>query len=133
VFQEMFPILSTPDLPRALGFYRDLLGCAVTYQFPPKGEPDYVSLTLGPSQLGIAAGRGEPAAAPETGPPSGQAGRPDAVFVLWVYVDDCDRAVTHLQEHGVSVLVAPADQPWGERMAEVADFDGNRVILASRA
>jgi lactoylglutathione lyase len=70
MFQEMFPILSTPGLPRALRFYRDLLGCTVTYRFPPEG--------------------------------------------------------------GVRVLVDPADQPWGERMAEVADFDGNRVIVASR-
>jgi catechol 2,3-dioxygenase-like lactoylglutathione lyase family enzyme len=38
MFQEMFPILSTPDLPRALRFYRDLLGCTVTYQFPPEGS-----------------------------------------------------------------------------------------------
>jgi lactoylglutathione lyase len=31
------------------------------------------------------------------------------------------------------VAAEPADQPWGERMAEVADPDGNRVIVASRA
>jgi lactoylglutathione lyase len=37
--QELFPILTTGGLPRALGFYRDLLGFQVTYQFPPEGEP----------------------------------------------------------------------------------------------
>jgi lactoylglutathione lyase len=55
VFQELFPILATTDLPRALGFYRDLLGCHVSYRFPPDGEPAYVGLELGPSQLGIGA------------------------------------------------------------------------------
>jgi lactoylglutathione lyase len=32
----------------------------------------------------------------------------------------------------VAVLQEPAEQPWGERMAIVADPDGNRVIVASR-
>jgi lactoylglutathione lyase len=49
-----------------------------------------------------------------------------------VYADDCDAAVDHLRGHGVPVVAEPADQPWGERMAEVTDPDGNRVIVASR-
>ena len=116
MFQEVFPILSTGDLPRALGFYRDLLGFEVTYQFPAEGEPGYVALDLGRSHLGIGA---DPAA-------DGQR------CTLWVYADDCDAAVEHLRGHGVRVVAEPADQPWGERMAEVADPDGNRVIVASR-
>jgi lactoylglutathione lyase len=28
MFNDVFPILVTPDMPRALGFYRDLLGRA---------------------------------------------------------------------------------------------------------
>jgi lactoylglutathione lyase len=116
MFQEVFPILSTGDLPRALGFYRDLLGFEVTYQFPDEGEPGYVALDLGRSHLGIGA---DPDA-------DGQR------CTLWVYADDCDAAVEHLRGHGVRVVAEPADQPWGERMAEVADPDGNRVIVASR-
>jgi lactoylglutathione lyase len=131
MFQEMFPILTTRDLPRMVEFYRDLLGCTVTYQFPPKGEPQYVSLKLGPSQIGIGAEVGEPAAS--AGPASTESARSRAVFALWVYADDCDEAVARLREHGVTVLVEPADQPWGERMAEIADPDANRVIVASRA
>jgi lactoylglutathione lyase len=30
MFNEVFPILATPDLARSLGFYRDLLGGTVT-------------------------------------------------------------------------------------------------------
>jgi lactoylglutathione lyase len=121
VFQELFPILTTQDLPRALGFWRDLLGGRVTYQFPPDGQPAYVGMDLGRSHLGIGAD-----AAAE--PPAG--GRQ---FAIWVYADDCDAAVQHLRANGVPVLAEPADQPWGERMAEVADPDGNRVIVATRA
>jgi lactoylglutathione lyase len=118
MFQEIFPILSTTDLPRALRFYRDLLGCAQTYRFPPDGEAAYVGLRLGGRDLGISA---ESFAAPST-----------ARFALCVYADDCDAAVQRLRAEGVTVLAEPADQPWGERMAEVADPDGNRVIVLSR-
>jgi catechol 2,3-dioxygenase-like lactoylglutathione lyase family enzyme len=55
VFQELFPIITTTDMNRALGFYRDLLGFKVTYQFPEGSAPVYVGLHLGSSQLGIGA------------------------------------------------------------------------------
>jgi lactoylglutathione lyase len=122
MFQEMFPILTTGDMGRALGFYRDLLGFRVSYQFPPDGEPGYVALDLGRSHLGIGASTDEAGPAVD-----------DGRFTLRVYADDCDAAVEHLRGHGVRVLAEPADQPWGERMAEVADPDGNKVIVASGA
>ncbi|XVU30297.1 VOC family protein [Actinoplanes sp. CA-054009] len=120
MFDELFPILTTPDLPRSLRFYRDLLGGEVTYQFPPEGAPAYVSVKLGGSQLGI-----------------GQQDTPEALtnnrITLWVYADDCDTGVDRLRSGGAEVLQEPTDQPWGERMATVTDPDGNRVIIASRA
>jgi len=72
MFQELFPILTTRDLPRALGFYRDLLGFQVTYQFPPEGEPGYVALDLGRSHLGIGADQ----AAAGNGPAPDRTGSP---------------------------------------------------------
>ncbi|SCG68379.1 lactoylglutathione lyase [Micromonospora echinaurantiaca] len=117
--EELFPILTAADLPAALGFYRDLLGGAVTYRFPETGEPEYVALSFGAGQLGI----GRQA---EPGPP------PDDRIALWVYVRDCDAAVARLRAAGVTVLADPATQPWGERMAVVRDPDGHRVIVADR-
>jgi lactoylglutathione lyase len=121
VAQEVFPILATPDLSRALGFYRDALGGEITYRFPPDGEPQYVSLRYGASSLGIAVQPPDESPA-GTGP-----------FTLWAYVDDCDAAVARLRAAGVRVLDEPGDQPWGERMVAVADPDGNRVLVAGRA
>lgn len=119
MIEELFPILSTPDLPRALRFYRDLLGGVVSYQFPADGDPDYVSLTLGGSTVGIAT-----------------QDRPGHLandrITLWAYVADCEAALTRLRAEGVEVVQEPADQPWGERMATVRDPDGNAVIIASR-
>jgi lactoylglutathione lyase len=116
----LFPILATRDLHGLLGFYRDLLGFTVTYEFPgPDGDPGYVGLELDPSHLGI--GRD-----PElTDPPS-------ARYTLWLYVDDCDATVARLRAAGVAIVEEPADQPWGERIARVLDPDGNAVIVGQR-
>jgi lactoylglutathione lyase len=121
MFEEAFPILSTADLNRALGFYRDQLGGTVTYRFPPTGEPVYVSLDIGRSQLGIGAN-------PETA-----SGSIPQRFSMWVYAADCDVAVERLRAAGTTVIAEPADQPWGERIATVVDPDGNTVIIGQRA
>jgi lactoylglutathione lyase len=119
VFDELFPILTTADMAKALGFYRDLLGGRVTYQFPAEGEPGYVSVAIGGSHLGIGL-QEEP----------GETANDRVTF--WVYAQDCDAAIAALRAAGVPVVQEPADQPWGERMAQVLDPDGNRVLVASR-
>jgi lactoylglutathione lyase len=118
--RSAFPIITTPDLSRALAFYRELLRGQVSYQFPPDGEPIYVGLELGSSHIGIAHDAAVAAA------------RTPQRFALWVYVDDCDVAVERLREGGTAIVEEPADQPWGERVARVHDPDGNVVILGSR-
>ena len=119
---ELFPILSTGDLPRALGFYRDLLGGTMTFEYPgPDGSPAYVGLTLGASHVGIGA---DPDREPQSGRPR---------IVLWAYVDDCDATMARLRSAGVRVIEEPADQPWGERTARVLDPDGNEVIIGQAA
>jgi lactoylglutathione lyase len=120
MFSQVFPIIVTADLGRALGFYRDMLGGKVTYQFPDGGsEPGYVALDIGSSHIGV--GR-DPAVADS----------PRGGISLWVYADDCDDAVDRLRAAGVVVTEEPADQPWGERMARVEDPDGNEVVIAAR-
>jgi lactoylglutathione lyase len=121
VFSDAFPILSTPDLQRALGFYRELLEGEVEYEFPTEGEPAYVGLRIGSGHLGIAH-------APEA--VTGDGGQR---FALWVYAESCDEAVERLRAGGARVTAEPADQPWGERVARVLDPDGNEVIVGQRS
>ena len=120
MFESAFPIISTPDLARALAFYRDLLGGVVAYQFPPDGEPVYVGIDLGSSHLGIGH---DPGLADD---------RRAQRFSMWVYASDCDAAVALLRSAGSPVLEEPMDQPWGERVARVSDPDGNVVVIGSR-
>jgi lactoylglutathione lyase len=119
MFTSTFPIVSTTDLTRALGFYRDLLDGKVVYQFPPTDDPGYVGLDIGSSHLGL----GLNPAAP-TGP---------SRISLWLYTDDCDAAVARLRAAGVTIVEEPTDQPWGERIARVLDPDGNELVIGSRA
>ena len=120
-----FAILYCDDLPRALGFYRDLLGMEVGFAYPPEGEPGFVSLTLGDCELALADVRGQ-----ETGT-HGLAVRPRGGqrFEVCLRVDDVDAAVAEWRGAGVPVLVEPTDQPWGERLAYVQDPEGNPVML----
>jgi lactoylglutathione lyase len=119
MFTSAFPIISTPDLGRALAFYRDGFGGRETYRFPPGGDPAYVALAIGSSQLGLAQDA------------SAASGVMQQRFALWVYAEDCDRAVERLRASGAAVLEPPADQPWGERVARVHDPDGNLVLIGS--
>jgi lactoylglutathione lyase len=117
MFTSLFPILTTRDMGAALGFYRDLLGASVTYEFPgPDGRPAYAGLELGSSHLGI-------------GHDPNLTDGPSARFQLWTYVENCDAAVEQLRAAGVMVVEEPADQPWGERVARVLDPDGNLVLV----
>ncbi len=118
---ELFPIVSTQDMGRVLGFYRDLLGGRVEFEFSgPDGDPAYVGLDLGASHLGIGVSQT---------PTGGPLPRP---ISLWLYTDDCDAAVERLRAAGVTIIEEPGEQPWGERVARVLDPDGNEVIIGQR-
>ena len=118
---QLFPILTTTNLERSLGFYRDLLGGTVAYEFPgPDGTPAYVGIEIGTSHLGI-------------GHDPRLVDMPGRRMSLWVYVDDCDAAIERLRDAGVEVVAEPADQPWGERVARVRDPDGIEVIVGARS
>jgi lactoylglutathione lyase len=115
-FRDAFPILQVADLRRSLGFYRDLLGFEVTYSFPSEGDPQFVSLAIDGGKLGL--GTTEEAVQSRS-------------TSLWLYADDVDTAVAELKEAGVRVVAEPADQPWGERVASVADPDGYVVHIGA--
>lgn len=116
--QSSFPILSTADLERLVSFYERALGAVVAFRFPdPEGGDAYVSLSIGPASLGIAR---------DPGVERSPAGDPVA---LWFYVDDTDAAFAEVHAAGARVVSEPADMPWGERVAQVRDPDGNLVNL----
>jgi len=48
---------------------------------------------------------------------------------LAFYVDDVDGVVARAGAEGFEAVADPADMPWGERVAWIADPDGNLVML----
>jgi lactoylglutathione lyase len=112
--ERAFPIISVRDLPATRQFY-ERLGFVQTYQFPPEGEPGFVTLERGSSSIGIGAGG---------------ATEPDR-FGYWVYVDDVDATLEALRASGAPIVAEPVNEPWGERVARTRDPDGNLVYLGA--
>jgi lactoylglutathione lyase len=107
-FRDCFPIFEVSDMRQSLAFYRGLLGFELTYAFPSEQDAEFVVLELDGGKLGL-------------GRTDRPVGTPTAS--MWLYTDDVDAAVADLRAAGVNVVSEPADQPWGERLASVADPD----------
>jgi lactoylglutathione lyase len=112
VSDTSFPILSAPDLEATAAFYASL-GFQETYRIPPEGDPAFVTLERAGATIGIARADA------------------DAVdrFAYWLYVADVDATYERLTAAGAAGVEAPADQPWGERVASVRDPAGFLVHL----
>ncbi|MEU6128493.1 VOC family protein [Saccharopolyspora sp. NPDC047091] len=102
-------ILRPRDPERSLRFYRDVLGLAISREFP--GGTVFF---LGQGFLEIS-GRGEHGPSPDQ--------------VLWIQVRDLHAEFDRLAELGVAVEAAPVRQPWGLDEAWIADPDGTRIVL----
>ncbi len=109
-----FPIITVSDLGATRSFY-ERLGFTQVYQFPDDGDPAFVTMKRGSSSIGIGA----------AGDAAGDR------FGYWVYVDDVDRALGDLVAAGSRVVAEPTDQPWGERVAQTRDPEGNLVYLGA--
>ncbi|SHF50453.1 lactoylglutathione lyase [Jatrophihabitans endophyticus] len=119
-----FPVVYATAVRATVAFY-ERLGFTVFVAVPTPADPGYVGLRRDGSELAVvdASWSGE-----QFGAPVGDRPR----FELFVYVTDVDATVSALPR-GTTVLREPADMPWGERVAYVADPDGNPVALAAGA
>jgi len=117
-FRDAFTIVQVADMQRSLGFYRDLLGFRRDYGFPSEEAPLYAALSVDGGKLALGF-TDQPVQSGST--------------AIWLYTDDVDAAVGELEAAGVPVVAAPADQPWGERVASVSDPDGYVVHLGAPA
>lgn len=120
--ERAFPVVYARDVERSVAFYRRL-GFEQHVRLPPEGNAGYVGLRRGTYELAVVTTQ-----SPEE--LIGVRVGADPRFELFVYVDDVDKLVGRLREDGGEVLREPADMSWGERLAYVADPDGNPVALA---
>ncbi len=120
-----FPVIYAQDVPRTVAFYQRL-GFKESFRMPPDGEAGYVGLCRGEAELAVVT-----ADSPRQliGVEVGEHPR----FELFIYVDDVDQSAGQLQASGTPVLRQPEDMFWGERVAYVADPEGNPVALTAPA
>ena len=115
-FREAFPILHVDDVEAAIACYGSAFGFEETFRREAAGRPVFAFLALEP--LGIGVGL-----------------RPEAEerdFSLWIYSDDVDNAAERLRAAGAEEVLAPTDQPWGERMCSFVDPNGHLVNVGAK-
>jgi lactoylglutathione lyase len=110
------------DIARSAEFYGKTLGLGETYRFPRDGAPLHVEFDAGGHTVAVSSDAG---LASHGMPPSS----PGHSFELGLKVDDVDAAVAELRGAGVTVLREPFDSEAGNRVAYIADPDGNWVSM----
>ena len=123
--KRAFPVVYATDVAATARFW-ERLGFTRHVELSPDGKPGYVGLRRDDAELSVAA-REWPEE--QYGLAMGDGPR----FEMFVYTDDVDTLIAALRAEGVPVLADPADMAWGERIATVADPDGNPVALANEA
>lgn len=121
--ERAFPVVFAQNVQRSAAFY-EALGFKRHFQLPDEGEPGYVGLRRGGYELAVVSNDW----------PQDQYGLAVGAgvrFEMFVYVESVDAIVGRLGDSDATILRAPQDMPWGERVAYVADPDGNPVALAA--
>ena len=117
-----FPVVyAATDINRSAAFWQRL-GFERVVVLPSESEPGYIGLRRGASEMAVVAWDW-PAQRYGLKWPAGPR------FEMYVYVDDLDAVMAELREDGIPILADVADMPWGERVATIADPDGNPVTL----
>jgi lactoylglutathione lyase len=120
--ERAFPVIYAARVSECAAFY-EALGFARHFQLPPDGEPGYIGLRRENAELAVVS-TDWPRQQYDLEP--GERPR----FEMFIYVDDVDGTVATLRPRGIRLLREPIDMPWGERVAYVADPEGNPVALA---
>ena len=110
------------DIALSAEFYGKILGLRETYRFPRDGVPMHVEFDAGGHTVAVSSDAG----LVSHGMPASSPGHP---FELGLKVDDVDLAVKELRAAEVPVLREPFDSDAGNRVAYVADPDGNWVSM----
>ncbi|EOM77156.1 VOC family protein [Rhodococcus rhodnii] len=106
-------ILRPADYERTLAFYRDILGLAISREYP--GGTVFF------------AGQGLIEVAAHGGSPQGERGSFDGA--LWLQVRDLTAAQTELVLTGVPIVRGAQQEPWGLHEMWIEDPDGIPIVL----
>ncbi|MGZ4195522.1 MAG: VOC family protein [Solirubrobacteraceae bacterium] len=118
-----FPVIYARDVEAAAALY-ERLGFQEGFRMPTEdGSAGFIRLERDGAELGVTTEE-----SPRT--LAGVQPGPGPRHELFAYVVDVDVTATALREVGTTIVREPADMFWGERLAYVADPEGNLVVLA---
>lgn len=122
----IIPRLFCRDVAAEIEFCKNTFGAVERVRRPgPDGKAAHAMLTIGPAMIMIEAEWPElPSRAPQ----------PDASspVVIFVYVEDVDKAVERAVADGARILLPVKDQFWGDRIGWVIDPAGHVWTIATR-
>ena len=123
--------ITVNDQEKALTFYRDALGMAVTAD-APLGPFRWLTVSA-PNQPGVEIVLATPDMG--HGPDDTEALKmllaKGALNGVLFTTNDCDAAFEHVRKSGAEVLQEPIDQPYGVRDCAFRDPSGNHVRIGS--
>jgi lactoylglutathione lyase len=118
-----FPVIYARDVEAVAAFY-EKLGFQEGFRMAAEdGSAGFIRLERDGVELGVTT---------EESPRmlAGVQPGPGPRHELFVYVTDVDATVAQLRDAGTTIVRDPADMFWGERLAYVADPEGNLAVLA---
>lgn len=125
-----YTIIYVPDVRAAIDFYVRAFGLEAGYIDEEGGQ--YGELATGETKLGFV-GHQQAMTLIERGyQPIARDDRPPGFEIAFV-TDDVDAAYVRAVEAGAEAIAAPADKPWGQRIAYVRDLNGALVEIAGEA
>ena len=117
-YHTVTPLLSVRGAARLIDFLKKAFGATEIYRFPsPDGSVMHAELKIGDSVVML----GD--AADEQHPPMPVA--------LYLYVDDAEATYRKALDAGGESIGAPEDMFWGDRVATIKDFAGNKWWIAT--
>ena len=116
-YHTVTPLLSVKGAARLIDFMKNAFGATETYRFPaPDGSVMHAEMKIGDSFVML--GEAMKGAVPTS-------------ITLYLYLQDVDRVYQAAIEAGGESLEGPTDQFWGDRVASVKDFAGNKWMIAT--
>lgn len=116
-YHTVTPLLSVKGAARLIEFMKKAFGATESYRFPgPDGSVMHAEIKIGDSILML----GEAMKGASTMPTS-----------LYLYLKDVDKVYRAALDAGGESLEKPTDQFWGDRVASIRDFAGNKWMIAT--
>lgn len=116
-YHTVTPLLSVKGVARLIDFMKKAFGATEAYRFPaPDGSVMHAELKIGNSVIML----GEP-----------MEGSFPMPGTFYIYVRDADATYRAALDAGGESLEGPTDRFWGDRVASIKDFAGNKWMIAT--